>query len=72
MDEHKETITRTEKFKIAALISVAAFVFIMILWSSFEPQIQQLAGWVSEKIQAIFVRFNYASMMMTITLLSSY
>jgi hypothetical protein len=51
-------ITRTEKLKIVGLISVAGFVLIMMIWSVFESQIQQLISLVSKKIGEIAIRIN--------------
>jgi hypothetical protein len=41
MEYSDDNITRTEKYKIAGIIGVAVFVVSMIIWSSFETQIQQ-------------------------------
>jgi hypothetical protein len=51
-------ITRIEKLKIAGLISVAGFVLIMMIWSLFESQIQQLISLVLKKIGEISIRIN--------------
>ena len=41
MGRSEDNITRAEKYKIAGIIGVAVFVVSMIIWSSFELQIQQ-------------------------------
>jgi len=51
-------ITRVEKLKIAGLISVAGFVIIMMIWSLFESQIQQLISLVLKKIGEISISIN--------------
>jgi hypothetical protein len=62
-EENKGMITRTEKLKIAGLISVAGLIFIIMIWSSFESQIQQLIALASQKIGEIYIRINSAFMM---------
>jgi hypothetical protein len=41
MGRSDDNITRAEKYKIAGIIGVAVFVVSMMIWSSFELQIQQ-------------------------------
>jgi hypothetical protein len=41
MGRSEDNITRAEKYKIAGIIGVAVFVVSMMIWSSFELQIQQ-------------------------------
>ena len=48
MEYSDDNITRTEKYKIAGIIGVAVFVASMIIWSSFETQIQQSLNWFIE------------------------
>jgi hypothetical protein len=61
-ERNKGMITRTEKLKIAGLISVAGLIFIIMIWSSFESQIQQLIALASQKIGEIYIRINSAFM----------
>lgn len=59
-----ENITRTEKFKIAGIIGVAVFVVSMMIWSSFEAQIQQALNGFFESVQITFTRI-YNALMLT-------
>ena len=52
MGGSEENITRTEKFKITGIIAVAIFVVSMMVWSSFEPQLQRFVAGTFENIQS--------------------
>jgi hypothetical protein len=56
MGRPEDNITRTEKYKIAGIIGVAVFVVSMIIWSSFEMQIQQSLSWLTESGKIIITR----------------
>ena len=56
MGRSEDNITRTEKYKIAGIIGVAVFVVSMIIWSSFEMQIQQSLSWLTESGKIIITR----------------
>ena len=53
MEYSDDNITRTEKYKIAGIIGVAVFVVSMIIWSSFETQIQQSLNWLIENAKIV-------------------
>ena len=52
MVHSEDNITGTEKFKIAGIIGVAVFVVSMMIWSSFETQIQQSLSWFFEALKS--------------------
>ncbi len=56
MGNSEDNITRTEKYKIAGIIGVAVFVVSMIIWSSFETQIQQSLNWFIENAKIIITK----------------
>ena len=56
MEYSDDNITRTEKYKIAGIIGVAVFVVSMIIWSSFETQIQQSLNWFIESAKIVITR----------------
>ena len=56
MEYSDDNISRTEKYKIAGIIGVAVFVVSMIIWSSFEMQIQQSLSWFAESGKIIITR----------------
>ena len=58
-----DNITPIEKFKIAGIIGVAVFVVSMIIWSSFEAQIQQLLSGFFESVQITFTRVHNTLML---------
>jgi hypothetical protein len=53
-----ENITRTEKFKITGIIAVAIFVVSMMVWSSFELQLQRFVAGILENIQSFLSRIS--------------
>lgn len=58
MVRSEENISWIEKLKIAGIIGVALFVVSMIIWSSFEAEIQQsLAGFL-DSVQNFFLGFS--------------
>ena len=65
MGRREENITTAEKFKIAGIIGVAVFVVSMMIWSSFEAQIQQSLNGLFESIQIMFSRI-YNTLMLTV------
>ena len=65
MGRGEENITTEEKFKIAGIIGVAVFVVSMMIWSSFEAQIQQSLNGLFESIQIMFSRI-YNTLMLTV------
>lgn len=56
MEYSDDNITRTEKYKIAGIIGVAVFVVSMIIWSSFETQIQQSLNWFIENAKIVITK----------------
>ena len=54
----EENITRTEKFKITGIIAVAIFVVSMMVWSSFEIQLQRFVAGILENIQSFLSRIS--------------
>lgn len=64
MEYSDDNITRTEKYKIAGIIGVAVFVVSMIIWSSFETQIQQSLNWSIENAKIVITRI-YDALVMT-------
>jgi hypothetical protein len=60
-----DDITPTEKFKIAGIIGVAVFVVSMMIWSSFEAQIQQSLNGFFEGVHITFSRI-YNTLMLTV------
>lgn len=56
MEYSDDNITRTEKYKIAGIIGVAVFVVSMIIWSSFETQIQQSLNWFIENAKIVIAK----------------
>jgi hypothetical protein len=63
MEYSDDNITRTEKYKIAGIIGVAVFVVSMIIWSSFETQIQQSLNWFIENAKVVITKIYDALMM---------
>ena len=63
MEYSDDNITRTEKYKIAGIIGVAVFVVSMIIWSSFETQIQQSLNWFIENAKIVITRVYDALVM---------
>ena len=63
MEYSDDNITRTEKYKIAGIIGVAVFVVSMIIWSSFETQIQQSLIWFIENAKIIITKVYDALVM---------
>ena len=63
MEYSHDNITRTEKYKIAGIIGVAVFVVSMIIWSSFETQIQQSLNWFIENAKIVITRVYDALVM---------
>jgi hypothetical protein len=63
MEYSDDNITRTEKYKIAGIIGVAVFVVSMIIWSSFETQIQQSLNWFIENAKIVIAKFYEALVM---------
>ncbi|MGB7678413.1 MAG: hypothetical protein WBL49_06350 [Nitrososphaeraceae archaeon] len=58
MGRSEENITRTEKFKITGIIAVAIFVVSMMVWSSFELQLQRVVAGTLENIQSFLSRIS--------------
>jgi hypothetical protein len=58
MGGSEENITRTEKFKITGIIAVAIFVVSMMVWSSFELQLQRFVAGILENIQSFLSRIS--------------
>lgn len=63
MEYSDDNITRTEKYKIAGIIGVAVFVVSMIIWSSFETQIQQSLNWLIENAKIVITKIYDALVM---------
>jgi hypothetical protein len=63
MEYSDDNITRTEKYKIAGIIGVAVFVVSMIIWSSFETQIQQSLNWFIENAKIVIIKIYDALVM---------
>lgn len=63
MEYSDDNITRTEKYKIAGIIGVAVFVVSMIIWSSFETQIQQSLNWFIENAKIVIAKIYDALVM---------
>lgn len=63
MEYSDDNITRTEKYKIAGIIGVAVFVVSMIIWSSFETQIQQSLNWFIANAKIVIARIYDALVM---------
>ena len=63
MEYSDDNITRTEKNKIAGIIGVAVFVVSMIVWSSFETQIQQSLNWFIENAKIVIAKICDALVM---------
>ena len=63
MEYSDDNITRTEKYKIAGIIGVAVFVVSMIIWSSFETQIQQSLNWFIESAKIVIIKIYDALVM---------
>jgi hypothetical protein len=63
MEYSDDNITRTEKYKIAGIIGVAVFVVSMIIWSSFETQIQQSLNWFVENAKIVIAKIYDALVM---------
>jgi hypothetical protein len=63
MEYTDDNITRTEKYKIAGIIGVAVFVVSMIIWSSFEMQIQQSLNWFIENAKMVITKIYDALVM---------
>jgi len=58
MGRSEENITRTEKFKITGIIAVAIFVVSMMVWSTYELQLQRLVAGTFENIQSFLSRIS--------------
>ncbi|HYZ58983.1 MAG: hypothetical protein K0S89_87 [Nitrososphaeraceae archaeon] len=63
MEYSDDNISRTEKYKIAGIIGVAVFVVSMIIWSSFETQIQQSLNWFIENAKIVITKVYDALVM---------
>lgn len=63
MEYSDDNISRTEKYKIAGIIGVAVFVVSMIIWSSFETQIQQSLNWFIENAKIAITKVYDALVM---------
>jgi hypothetical protein len=63
MEYSDDNISRTEKYKIAGIIGVAVFVVSMIIWSSFETQIQQSLNWFIENAKIVITKIYDALVM---------
>ena len=61
----EDNITRTEKYKIAGIIGVGVFVVSMMIWSSFETQIQQSLNWFIESAKILLTKIYDALMIST-------
>jgi hypothetical protein len=62
MGRSEDNITRTEKYKIAGIIGVGVFVVSMMIWSSFETQIQQSLNWFIESAKILLTKIYDALM----------
>jgi hypothetical protein len=62
MGRSEDNITRTEKYKIAGIIGVGVFVVSMVIWSSFETQIQQSLNWFIESAKILLTKIYDALM----------
>jgi hypothetical protein len=62
MGRSEDNITRTEKYKIAGIIGVGVFVVSMMIWSSFETQIQQSMNWFFESAKILLTKIYDALM----------
>ena len=62
MGRSEDNITRTEKYKIAGIIGVGVFVVSMMIWSSFETQIQQSLIWFFESAKILLTKIYDALM----------
>ena len=62
MGRSEDNITRTERYKIAGIIGVGVFVVSMIIWSSFETQIQQSLNWFFESAKILLTKIYDALM----------
>ena len=62
MGRSEDSITRTEKYKIAGIIGVGVFVVSMMIWSSFETQIQQSLNWFIESAKILLTKIYDALM----------
>ena len=58
MGRSEENITRTEKFKITGIIAVAIFVVSMMVWSTYELQLQRFVAGTFESIQSFLSRIS--------------
>ncbi|MFZ0566854.1 MAG: hypothetical protein WAM22_02510 [Nitrososphaeraceae archaeon] len=58
MGRSEENITRTEKFKITGIIAVAIFVVSMMVWSTYELQLQRFVAGTFENIQSFLSRIS--------------
>ena len=56
MGRSEDNITRAEKYKIAGIIGVGVFVVSMMIWSSFETQIQQSLNWFIESAKILLTK----------------
>ena len=65
MGRRGDNITTAEKFKIAGIIGVAVFVVSMMIWSSFEAQIQQSLNGFFESVHITVSRI-YNTLMLTV------
>ena len=63
MEYSDDNITPTEKYKIAGIVGVAVFVVSMIIWSSFETQIQQSLNWFIENAKIVIAKIYDALVM---------
>jgi hypothetical protein len=62
MGRSEDNITRTEKYKIAGIIGVGVFVVSMMIWSSFETQVQQSVNWFFESAKILLTKIYDALM----------
>ena len=62
MGRSEDNITRSEKYKIAGIIGVGVFVVSMMIWSSFETQIQQSLNWFIESAKILLTKIYDALM----------
>jgi len=62
MGSSEDNITRTERYKIAGIIGVGVFVVSMMIWSSFEIQIQQSLNWFFESSKILLTKIYDALM----------
>jgi hypothetical protein len=58
MGRSEENITRTEKFKITGIIAVAIFVVSMMVWSTYDLQLQRFVAGTFENIQSFLSRIS--------------